>query len=65
MIAHCCALAPEHFWRREVVGAKAGSKPATHSRYRKAHIMLFTEIVSALGLGILTVDVEETIDTYL
>jgi hypothetical protein len=56
---------PEHFPCCEVVEAKAASMPAIHSCYQKAPIMLFTEIVSALGLGILVVDVEETIGTYL
>lgn len=39
--------------------------PALHSCYQKDPTMLFTEIVNALGLGILAVDVEETIGTYL
>ncbi len=47
------------------MGAEAGSMPAPQPRFPKGHAMLFTEIVSALGLGILTVDVEETLDTYL
>jgi len=28
-------------------------------------MMLFREVAHALGLGVLTVDVEDTLDTYL